>query len=99
MDPVEGTNLLATGRPNAISVVGVAPAGTMYDPGPSFYMQKLVVPAAAKNVVDIEAPVPANLKRIAKALGKREQARKGWRNALKFKHENPARIEQKLKGQ
>ncbi len=36
---------------------------------------------------------------IAKALGKREQARKGWRNALKFKHENPARIEQKLKGQ
>ncbi len=36
---------------------------------------------------------------IAKALGKREQARKGWRNALKFKHEHPERIEQKLKGQ
>lgn len=36
---------------------------------------------------------------IAKALGKREQAKKGWRNALKFKHENPERIERKLKGQ
>ncbi len=70
VDPLEGTNLLAYGRPNAISVVGVAPKGTMLDPGPSFYMQKLVVPAAAKNVVDIEAPVGHNLKYIAKALEK-----------------------------
>ncbi|WP_022663142.1 class II fructose-bisphosphatase [Paucidesulfovibrio longus] len=70
VDPVEGTNLLATGRPNAIAVVGVAPAGTMLDPGPSFYMQKLVVPAPARAVVDIEAPVGHNLKSIAKALGK-----------------------------
>lgn len=70
VDPVEGTNLLATGRPNAIAVVGVAPAGAMLDPGPSFYMQKLVVPAPARGVVDIEAPVGHNLKSIAKALGK-----------------------------
>ena len=39
VDPVEGTNLLAYGRPNAISVVGVAPAGAMFDPGPSYYMK------------------------------------------------------------
>ncbi|MGE4291728.1 MAG: class II fructose-bisphosphatase [Desulfovibrio sp.] len=70
VDPVEGTNLLATGRPNAIAVVGVAPAGSMLDPGPSFYMEKLVVPAPARGVVDIEAPVGHNLKSIAKALGK-----------------------------
>lgn len=70
VDPVEGTNLLAYGRPNAIAVVGVAPAGTMYDPGPSYYMQKLVVPSAAKNGVDLDAPVGENLKTIAKALGK-----------------------------
>ena len=70
VDPVEGTNLLAFGRPNAISVVGVAPAGTMYDPGPSFYMQKLVVPAEAKDVVHLDAPVRENLIRIAKALDK-----------------------------
>ncbi|MBU1001263.1 MAG: class II fructose-bisphosphatase [Proteobacteria bacterium] len=70
VDPVEGTNLLAFGRPNAISVIGVAPAGMMYDPGPSFYMQKLVVPAAAKDVVHLDAPVKENLMRIAKALDK-----------------------------
>ncbi|ABB38593.1 fructose-1,6-bisphosphatase, class II [Oleidesulfovibrio alaskensis G20] len=70
VDPVEGTKLLAYGRPNAISVIGVAPAGTMYNPGPSFYMQKLVVPGAAKNVVDLDAPVAENLHKIAKALDK-----------------------------
>jgi len=70
VDPVEGTNLLAYGRPNAISVVGVAPAGSMYKPGPSYYMQKLVVPAPAKDAINIDAPVKDNLKKIAKALEK-----------------------------
>ncbi|MGE4554338.1 MAG: class II fructose-bisphosphatase [Desulfovibrionaceae bacterium] len=70
VDPVEGTNLLAYGRPNAISVVGVAPAGSMYDPGKSYYMQKLVVPSEAKDAVDIDAPVAHNLKQVARALGK-----------------------------
>ncbi|SBW09914.1 Fructose-1,6-bisphosphatase class 2 [uncultured delta proteobacterium] len=70
VDPVEGTNLLATGRPNAISVIGAALSGTMYNPGPSFYMKKLVAPAAAANVIDLDAPVADNLKNVAKALGK-----------------------------
>lgn len=70
VDPVEGTNLLATGRPNAISVVGAALSGTMYDPGPSYYMKKLVVSAAAADVVDLDAPTADNLKKAAKALGK-----------------------------
>lgn len=70
VDPVEGTNLLAYGRPNAISVVGMAPGGSMYNPGPSFYMQKLVVSAPARNAVDLDAPVQDNLRNIAKALGK-----------------------------
>lgn len=70
VDPVEGTNLLAFGRPNAISVVGVAPAGCMFNPGPSYYMRKLVVPAPARDAADIDAPVDVNLKNIAKALGK-----------------------------
>jgi len=70
VDPVEGTNLLALGRPNAISVVGLAPKGSMYNPGPSYYMQKLVVPEEAKAVIDLNAPVKDNLSKIAKALGK-----------------------------
>ncbi len=70
VDPVEGTSLLAYGRPNAISVIGVSPAGTMFNPGPSFYMQKLVVPRDAAHVVDLDAPVSINLKNVAKSLGK-----------------------------
>jgi fructose-1,6-bisphosphatase II len=70
VDPVEGTKLLAYGRPNAISVVALAPRGTMYDPGPCYYMRKLVVPPEAKDVVDVTAPVKDNLKKTAKALGK-----------------------------
>ena len=70
VDPVEGTRLLAYGRPNAISVVGAAPAGAMFNPGPSFYMQKLVVGPEARNVIDLDAPIKDNLSHIAKALGK-----------------------------
>ncbi len=70
VDPVEGTSLLAYGRPNAISVVGIAPTGTLFNPGPSYYMQKLVVPHEARDVVDLDAPVKDNLNNIAKALGK-----------------------------
>ncbi len=70
VDPVEGTSLLAFGRPNAISVVGAAPAGTMFNPGPSFYMQKMVVGREARNAIDLDAPVRDNLANIAKALGK-----------------------------
>jgi fructose-1,6-bisphosphatase II len=70
IDPVEGTNLLALGRPNAIAVVGAAPAGSMHDPGPSYYMKKIVVPEQAKDVVELDAPVSDNLNKIAKAMGK-----------------------------
>lgn len=70
VDPVEGTNLLALGRPNAIAVVGASPAGTMYDPGPSYYMKKIVGPPEAAAVIDINAPVCDNLNNIAKAIGK-----------------------------
>ncbi len=70
VDPVEGTNLLAYGRPNAIAVIGAAKAGSMYDPGPSYYMQKLVVGSEAKNVIDLDAPVKTNLEKTAFALGK-----------------------------
>ena len=73
VDPVEGTSLLAYGRPNAISVVGVAPKGSMFNPGPSYYMQKLVVAREARNVIDLDAPVKVNLANVAKAMGKSVQ--------------------------
>ncbi|MCA9730639.1 MAG: class II fructose-bisphosphatase [Deferribacteres bacterium] len=70
VDPVEGTSLLATGKPNAISVVSLAPRGTMFNPGPAFYMEKLVVGPKAKEVIDLNAPIETNLRNIAKALSK-----------------------------
>jgi fructose-1,6-bisphosphatase II len=70
VDPVEGTRLLAYGRPNAISVVGGSPAGAMFKPGPSFYMQKLVVGHEARNAIDLDAPIRDNLNNVAKTLGK-----------------------------
>lgn len=70
VDPVEGTNLLAYGRPNAISVMGVAPRGSMFSLDRSYYMQKLVVGAAAKDAIELDAPVDVNLERVARALGK-----------------------------
>ncbi len=69
VDPLEGTTLTALGRPNAISVIGVAERGTMFDPGPCFYMDKIAVGPEAADAIDINAPVKANLEAVAKALG------------------------------
>ncbi len=70
VDPVEGTNLLAQGRPNAIAVLGVAERGSMWNPGNSFYMNKLVVEKKARHVIDIRLSPEENLERIAEALGR-----------------------------
>jgi fructose-1,6-bisphosphatase II len=69
VDPVDGTALTAYGRGNALSVIAVAPAGTMYDPGPCFYMQKIAVGPDAVGVVDLDASTRDNLHAIAKAKG------------------------------
>jgi len=70
VDPVEGTRLLAHGKPNAIAVIAVAPRGTMWNPGPGFYMEKIATGLDAKEAIDLEAPVADNLKNVARALGK-----------------------------
>jgi len=71
VDPIDGTRPLATGNLNAISTVAIAPRGTMFDPGPFVYMNKLAVGPAAQGKVDITAPVEANLHAIARAKGDR----------------------------
>lgn len=70
VDPVEGTRLLALGRPNAIAVIAAAPAGSMWEPGSSFYAEKLVVEAPARDAVDLRLSPTENLRRIAAALGR-----------------------------
>src|SRR5215203_4333556 len=69
VDPVDGTTLTAKSLPNAIAVVALAERGTMFDPGPCVYMEKLAVGRDAAAVVDFEAPIEENLRRIAKAKG------------------------------
>jgi fructose-1,6-bisphosphatase II / sedoheptulose-1,7-bisphosphatase len=67
VDPLEGTNLCATGAPNAIAVLAASEKGGLLH-APDLYMEKLVVGPTAKDFVDLDAPVKDNLKRIAKSL-------------------------------
>jgi fructose-1,6-bisphosphatase II len=71
VDPLEGTRLTALGMPNAIAVIAVAERGTMFFPGAAVYMDKIAVGAAAADAIDIGAPPVENLRRVAKAKGKR----------------------------
>ena len=70
VDPVEGTTLLALGRPNAITVIAIAERGSMWRPGPSLYLNKIVVEKDAKQAIDITLTPTENLHRIAGALGR-----------------------------
>jgi len=68
VDPVEGTRLLSLGLPGALAVVATAERGSMYGAPPGvFYMEKIAVGPAARNVVDINAPIATNLERVARA--------------------------------
>ncbi|MEI6649204.1 MAG: class II fructose-bisphosphatase [Actinomycetes bacterium] len=67
VDPIDGTTLAAKGMNNAISVIALAARGAMYDPSAVFYMNKIVTGPEAADVVDIEAPVLDNLRKIARA--------------------------------
>jgi fructose-1,6-bisphosphatase II len=73
VDPIDGTTLASLGRNNAISVIAVAERGTMFDPGPCVYMDKIAVGAEAADVIDLDAPVQANLEAVAKAKGEKVQ--------------------------
>jgi fructose-1,6-bisphosphatase II len=69
VDPIDGTTLTSLGRPNAIAVIAVSERGTMYDPGPCVYMEKIAVGPEAAGAVDLDASVTDNLRAVAKALG------------------------------
>ncbi|MDO4910450.1 MAG: class II fructose-bisphosphatase [Corynebacterium sp.] len=73
VDPIDGTRLMAEGRPNAISVIAAAERGSMYDPSAVFYMKKIAVGPEAKGVIDVQAPVEYNISAVAKAKGIRPE--------------------------
>ena len=67
VDPIDGTTLTAQGRDNAIAVIAVSERGTMFNPGPCFYMEKIAVGPDAAGAIDITATATQNLRWIAKA--------------------------------
>jgi fructose-1,6-bisphosphatase II len=73
VDPIDGTTLTAHGKTNALSVIAVGERGSMFDPGPSFYMNKIAVGPDAAGAIDVTASPTQNLRWIAKA--KRESVR------------------------
>ena len=70
LDPTEGGGCLAPGLTNAMACLALAPAGTLFDPGPAFYMEKLVAPPQARGRLDPAAPVEERLAALAACLGK-----------------------------
>lgn len=69
VDPLDGTNLVAKGLPNAIAVVAVAPEGCLLH-APDMYMDKIACGPAGVGVIDITASLEVNIYNLAKALGK-----------------------------
>jgi fructose-1,6-bisphosphatase class II len=67
VDPLEGTNLCATGAAGAITVLAASEAGGLLN-APDCYMEKIVVGPSCKDAVDLEAPVADNLQSIAKRM-------------------------------
>jgi fructose-1,6-bisphosphatase class II len=70
VDPLEGTNLCATGSPGAIAVLAASNRDGLLH-APDCYMDKLVVGPAARNAIDLDAPVSDNLNAIARCLGRK----------------------------
>jgi fructose-1,6-bisphosphatase II len=67
VDPIDGTTLTAKGLDNALSVIAVSERGTMLEPGPSFYLEKIAVGPDCVGAIDITASITQNLRWIAKS--------------------------------
>ena len=69
VDPLEGTRLTALGMPNALSVIALSQRGTMFDPGPCVYMEKIAGAAEIADLLDLDRPLPETLGLVAERKG------------------------------
>jgi fructose-1,6-bisphosphatase II len=69
VDPLEGTTLTARGMPSALSVIALSPRGTMFDPGPCVYMEKIAGGVEIADLLDLDRPLGETLDLIAKRKG------------------------------
>jgi fructose-1,6-bisphosphatase II len=65
VDPLEGTRLTALGMPSALAVIALAERGSMFDPGPCVYMEKIAGGAEISDLLDLDRPLPETLKLVA----------------------------------
>ena len=65
VDPLEGTRLTALGMPSALAVIALGPRGSMFDPGPCFYMEKIAGGPDIADLLDLDRPLPETLQLIA----------------------------------
>jgi fructose-1,6-bisphosphatase II len=65
VDPLEGTRLTALGMPSALAVIALSPRGTMFDPGPAFYMEKMAGGRDIADLLDLDRPLGETLGLIA----------------------------------
>jgi fructose-1,6-bisphosphatase II len=70
VDPLEGTRLTALGMPSAIAVIALSERGTMFDPGPCFYMEKIAGGPEIADLLDLDRPLPETLAAIAERKGR-----------------------------
>ncbi|MEX0993373.1 MAG: class II fructose-bisphosphatase [Solirubrobacterales bacterium] len=69
VDPLEGTRLTALGQPNALSVIALAERGSMFDPGPCVYMEKMAGASDIGDLLDLDRPLGQTLELVAKRRG------------------------------
>jgi fructose-1,6-bisphosphatase II len=69
VDPLEGTRLAAQGRPNALAVIALSERGTMFDPGPCVYMEKMAAAEHIADLLDLDRPIGETLGLIAERKG------------------------------
>jgi fructose-1,6-bisphosphatase II len=69
VDPLEGTRLTANGMPNALSVIALSERGSMFDPGPCVYMEKLAGAEDIADLLDLDRPLPDTLRLVAERRG------------------------------
>jgi fructose-1,6-bisphosphatase II len=69
VDPLEGTRLTALGMPSALAVIALAPRGTMFNPGPIVYMEKLAGGAEIADLLDLDRPLGETVGLVAERKG------------------------------
>src|SRR5437764_2847809 len=69
VDPLEGTTLTAKGMPRALAVIALSERGTMFDPGPCVYMEKLAGAREIADVLDLDRPLGETVRRVAERKG------------------------------